>query len=114
MANDIDDDIEDMVTDFLLVGGESCTYSRGVLSSTMTLRRSGQRPVMIDFDGLFMEVRGVDFIGLTSALPYGEPIAGDRITLGGITYEVMPTTGEKNNRQLSTKMIRIHTKQVTG
>jgi hypothetical protein len=54
----------------------------------------------------------VDFIGLASAFPYAIPIAGDRITCDGKRFEVAPTTGEKCFRQVTSTMIRIHTKQI--
>ena len=93
--------------------GESCVYIRGASSTAITLRRSSLAPQYMDTgNGLIVEVRPVDFIGLTSALPYAVPQAGDRIVCGGNRYELTPTTGDKVFRQITPTMTRLHTKLV--
>lgn len=102
-----------MTEDLLTEAGGSFVYLRGNVSTTVTFRKSVQQTYQIDSgNGSLVEVRPVDFIGLTSALPYTIPLRGDKITAGGLTYEVQPTTSEKCYYQKSPTMTRIHTKQV--
>ncbi len=111
--SDFDDDIGDMTTDLLAIAGESFVYRRGSSSTTVTLAKSAGSPmVMTAADGNEIEVRPVDFKGLTSALPYAVPLQGDRISGGGKIYEVNPSAGDKVFQILSPQMIRIHTKLV--
>lgn len=112
MANDLDDAVGEMAEDFLAEAGESWSYIRGVTTYTVTMRRSAMRPVTLETNEGFIEVRPIDFIGLVSDMTsFYPPQRGDEITNGTSTYEVMPTTGEKCFRALSPKMVRIHTKQ---
>jgi len=111
--SDFDDAIGDMTTDLLAEAGGSFTYRRGSVNTAITLRKSQQQSFFLDAgNGQTTEVRPVDFIGLTSALPYPEPQKGDLIIGGGIRYEVQPTTSEKVFRQISGQMTRIHTKRI--
>ncbi len=111
--SDFDDAIGTMTTDLLTEAGLSVTYVRGNVSSTITLRKSVQPVSVIDTgNGHYLEVRPVDFIGLTTALPYDPPERGDKLIVGGETFEVQPTTSEKVFRRISQQMTRIHTKQV--
>jgi hypothetical protein len=111
--SDFDDAIGDMVGDLLLEAGGSFTYLRGATSSTVTLRKTSQQSMFMDAgNGQVLEVRPVDFIGLTSALPYDPPEKGDMIISGVSRFEVQPTSSEKVFRQISPQMTRIHTKQV--
>jgi hypothetical protein len=110
--SDFDDAIGDMVEDLLAEAGESYIYLRGAASTTITLRKSQQRGMMLEAaSGMLTEVRPTDFIGLTSDFPYDPPERGDRIVGGGKTYEVQPGIGEKVFRRISEKMTRVHTKQ---
>lgn len=111
--SDFDDEIGDMTTDLLTEAGSPCVYIRGTETTTMTLRKSTLQSIFMDAgEGVQVEVRPVDFIGLTTALPYSLPKQGDRIKCGGQAYEVNPTVSEKVFRQISPQMIRIHTIQV--
>lgn len=111
--SDFDDAIGDMTTDLLTEAGRACVYWRCDAQTSITLRRSQLPSMFLDAgNGQTIEVVPVDFIGLTSALPVSEPQKGDRITTGGNTYEVQPTTSEKVYRKISDQMIRIHTKRV--
>jgi len=111
--SDFDDAITDMTEDLLAVAGSSFLYIRGNVTATVTLRKSVQQPFQIDSgNGSLIEVRPVDFIGLTTSLPYAVPERGDRIVGGGKTFEVQPTTSEKVFRQITQTMTRIHAKQV--
>jgi hypothetical protein len=111
--SDFDDAIGEMVEDMLTEAGGSFLYCRGNVTTTMTLRKSEQVPFFLDADnGATIEVRPVDFIALTTALPYATPEKGDIISGGGKRYEVQPTASEKVFRQVSPQMTRIHTKQV--
>ena len=111
--SDFDDAIGEMTTDMLTEAGASVTYLRGNVSSTVTMRKSVQPVSVIDSgNGSVIEVRPVDFIGLTTALPYDPPQRGDRLIVGGQTYEVQPTVSEKVYRRISQQMTRIHAKQI--
>lgn len=113
MATGFEDAVTQATESLLAFAGESCTYLRGASSAVVTLRRSSLAPQYMDTGvGQVVEVRPVDFIGLTSSLPYAIPQAGDRIVCGGNRYEVTPTTGDKVYRQITPTMTRIHTKQV--
>ena len=113
MPTDFDNAIGDMVDDLLTEGGETWVYCRGNVTATLTARRSIQRPLLIDSGtGSIVEVRPVDFILLTTALPYAVPERGDLIKGDGKTYELQPTVGEKVWRQISPQMTRLHTKQI--
>lgn len=111
--SDFDDAIGDMTSELLVEAGMSCVYIRGNVTATVTLRKSAQQSQFMDTGtGQQIEIRPVDFIGLTSAMPYPTPLRGDRIKCGGVVYEVQPTVSEKVFRVISPKMMRIHTKQV--
>lgn len=111
--SDFDDAIGDMTSDLLTEAGTSCVYLRGTTSTTITLRKSTGQPYPVDAgNGMILEVRPVDFIALTTALPYAIPKQGDRILCGNVAHEVHPPTGDKVFRQISPQMTRIHTKQV--
>lgn len=111
--SDFDDAIGDMVEDLLTEAGSSFLYLRGTTTTTVTLRKSVLPSMFLEPEpGMQIEVRPVDFVGLTTALPYDPPERGDRIIGGGMTFEVMPTTSEKVFRRISQQMTRIHTKQV--
>lgn len=111
--SDFDDAIGDMTTDLLTEAGGAFVYLRGNAASSLTLRKSTLQPQQMEAgDGMVIEVRPVDFIGLTIDFPYTEPLRGDRIKGGGLTFEVQSQTGEKVFRMISPQMIRIHTKQV--
>jgi len=111
--SDFDDAIGEMTIDFLVEAGTSCVYRRGNTTATITLRKSQQPSYQIDSgNGSLIEVTPVDFVGLTTALPYDPPERGDRITIGSTAFEVQPTTSEKVFRRISQQMTRIHTKQV--
>lgn len=111
--SDFDDAITDMTEDLLAVAGSSFLYVRGNVTATVTLRKTSQQSMFMDAgNGQVLEVRPVDFIGLTSALPYDPPEKGDMIISGVSRFEVQPTSSEKVFRQISPQMTRIHTKQV--
>lgn len=111
--SDFDDAIGDMTQDLLTEAGGSFVYHRDQTSTTITLRKSTLRPVQMENgEGVIVEVRPVDFIALTSALPYAVPLAGDQITGGGKRYELQPTTGQKVFRQISPQMTRLHTNEI--
>lgn len=108
-----DDAVGDMTTDLLTEAGSSCVYIRGNTSTTITLRRSEQPSFSIEStDGSLTEVRPVDFIGLTSALPYAEPLRGDRIKCGSEVFELSVIGDGKVFRQLSPQMTRLFAKRV--
>lgn len=111
--SDFDDAIGDMTSELLVEAGSSCVYIRGNVTATVTLRKSAQQSQFLDTGtGQQIEIRPVDFIGLTSAMPYATPLRGDRIKCGGVVYEVQPTVSEKVFRVIGPQMMRIHTKQV--
>jgi hypothetical protein len=111
--SDFDDAIGDMTQDLLTEAGGSFVYHRGTTSTTITLRKSTLQPVQMENgEGVIIEVRPVDFIGLTTAMPYTVPLAGDRITGGGEKFELQPTTGQKVFRKISPQMIRLHTNKI--
>lgn len=111
--SDFEDAIGDMTTDLLTEAGVSCVYHRGTTSTTMTLRKSVQPPFQVEgSNGAIVEVRPVDFIALSSALPYVVPEIGDRISTGGQVFELFAEAGSKCWRQISAQMTRLHTKRV--
>ena len=112
--SDFDDAIGDMTIDLLAEAGGSFVYLRGNSATTITLRKSTLVPEVIEGgNGTLIEVRSVDFIGLTTAFPYDPPERGDVIVGGGIRFEVQPpATSEKVFRRISPRMTRVHTKQI--
>lgn len=111
--SDLDTDVSSMMTDFLEVAGDSFVYLRGSTSTTITLRKSVQLSVVIDNgNGHVLTVKPVDFIGLTSALPYDPPLKGDQIVGGGMTFEVQPTVSEDVYRRITATQTRVHTKRI--
>jgi len=101
MTTGFEDAATSMTETLLAFAGEYCVYIRGASSTAITLRRSSLAPQYMDTGN-----------GLTSALPYDTPEAGDRITCDGKRFEVTPTTSEKCFRRITPTMTRIHTKQV--
>lgn len=113
--SDFDDAIGDMTAELLLEAGKSFVYRRGSVSTTITLRMSVQKPIAIETgSGNIVEVRPVDFIGLTSTFPYSPPEPGDVIVDGDTLYELSPQVSEKVWRAVSPQMMRVHTKRVSG
>ena len=111
--SDFDDAIGTMTTDLLTEAGGSFVYIRGRTSTTITLDKRTLPSMIIEPEpGMQIEITPVDFKALTIALPYDPPERGDKITGGGMTFEVMPTVSEKVYRRISQQMTRIHTKQV--
>lgn len=112
--SDFSEAITDMTNDLLTAGGGSFVYLRGNQATAITLRKSVQQSELIDTGtGHLIEVAPVDFIGLTTAMPYDPPERGDRIKGGGMTFEVQqPAGSEKCFRRITETMTRIHTKQV--
>ena len=111
--SDFEDAIGDMTDTLLEEAGLECLYIRGTDTTTLTMRRSTGRPQFVDNgQGHVLEVRPVDFICRTSALPYTTPQAGDVVKCSGIRYELQPVGGEKAFRQMSPQMTRLHTRQI--
>jgi hypothetical protein len=109
-----DDAIGDMTIDLLTEAGGSFVYHRGTTSTTITLRKSTLKPMQMENgEGVIIEVRPVDFIALTTSLPYAVPEPGDRISGGGEVFELQPTVGQKVWRQISPQMTRLHTSKVS-
>lgn len=111
---DFDDAIGDMTSDLLTEAGRSCVYVRGNTTTTITLRKSVQQSEVVEVGtGALIEVLMIDFIGLTTAMPYDPPERGDLIITGGERFEVQPNpTTEKVYRRISPQMTRIHTRQI--
>lgn len=111
--SDFDDAIGEMAGTLLAEAGSSFVYSRGATSTTITLRKSVQQSIVIDSGtGSVVEVHPVDFIGLTTAMPFDPPVKGDMITNGTNSWELHPTVSDKVYRRLSSQMTRLHAKQV--
>ena len=115
--SDFDDAIGDMVDDLLTEAGSSWTYrdapGTGSADATVTARKSVLPPFSFEGGpGHIVEVRPIDFIMKTSALPFGEPVRGQRLLSATETYEVWSLNGEKCFRQISPQMTRIHTKRI--
>lgn len=110
-----DDEIGDMVDDLLTEAGGAFTYRHVVTSQeeTITARKSVLPSFQIDNGaGFLIEVRPADFIMKTAALPFGNPVKGQRIEDGSEVYEIWSVSGEKCFRQISPQMTRIHTKRI--
>lgn len=112
--SDLDDSVSDMMQELLDSDGSSCTYRRGSTSTTITLRRSVMQSFWQTMNGVDIEIRPVDFLALTTALPYDPPQRGDVIVCDGSTYEVLPTVSEQVYRRISPLVTRIHTKATSG
>ena len=112
--SDLDDAVGEMAEDLLVTAGRTVTYYRGgVAAGTPTMSKQSQPSLYVDNgNGGLIEVSPVDFVVKTSALPFDPPLRGDRLVVGGETFEVLPTVGEKVFRRISPQMTRIHTKQV--
>lgn len=115
--SDFDDDVGDMTSDLLEYAGDSYTY-RDVnhgRSAAITLVKSSPPSFQIDNgNGLLIEIRPVEFKCLTSDLPFGNPVKGQRIERSGNVWEIQPTTSEKVFYQMSPQMTRIHAKLISG
>ena len=103
--------LADSFLDVLAVAGASSTYRRGTTSTTMTMVCRYQPSRWSELNGVWTEIRPVDFLVLSSAFPHDEPKAGDQIVYGGETFTVLPTTSEKVYRKVTPSILRIHTKQ---
>ena len=113
----MDNDIGDMATDLLTAAGDAYTYRIGAGGATATVTAVKSSPPSFQIDngnGLLIEVRPVEFKMLTSALPYGNPVKGQRLERGGSVWEIQPTTGEKCFYRQSPQMTRIHSKLISG
>jgi hypothetical protein len=108
----IESDISDAVDSLLDEWGSTGYYIRDNTTTTVTVRRSVGQSQTIELNGTLVEYIPVDFILLTTALPYLEPRRGDRIKYGSEVYEVSTPGGEKVFRQITSTMTRIHTQQV--
>lgn len=114
---DFDDAIGDMTEDLLDEAGEEYTYRNqaGGATATVTAVKSSPPSFQIDNgNGLLIEVRPVEFKMLTSDLPFGNPVKGQRFERGMNVWEIQPTAGEKCFYQQSPQMTRIHTKLISG
>lgn len=110
-----DDDVADMIDDQLAEDGQSVVYVRGIVETSLTLVQTrGPAQVVDDGRGGILEVRPVDFLGKGDDFPYDKPEPGDRIRLNGQLYEVQPTAAEPPVRQISSPMLRIHTKPIAS
>ena len=101
-------------TDLLAERGQSVLYCRGSQTSTVSMVKQQQQTMMVEpGDGLSVEMVIVDFKCLSSALPYSVPRQGDRLKVGGQTFEVCPQPGgNKVYEQRTATVTRIHTVQV--
>lgn len=114
MPNMLDDGVATMMSTLLANAGSVCTYTRGASSASVTMYKAHQQPQVVDDgNGLLVEVMMTDFHCNPSALPSGDPVAGDTIAVGGKTYKVLPLVGDKVFYKISDNKIRIHTKQVS-
>jgi hypothetical protein len=112
---DLSDAVEDMVGDLLEINGANFSYIRNGVTTTVSLSMQRQPSFQVPNGiGGYIEVTPIDFVGLTSSLPYDPPLSGDRLVASGQTYEICPTVSEKVYRRLSSGMTRLHTKQVAA
>lgn len=116
MTTDLEAAVGLMADDLLTINGQAVSYLRdGVEAGTPTMSKQRQPAQYIDNgNGGFIEVVPVDFVCKTADLPFNPPLRGDQIVVDGEIFEVLPTTGEKVYRVISSQMTRIHTKQVSG
>lgn len=115
--SDFDDDVGDMVDELLTAAGDEYTYRNCAGGETVTVTAVKSSPPSFQNDngnGLLIEVRPVEFKMLTSDLPFGNPVKGQRFERGSNVWEVQPTTSEKCFYQQSPQMTRIHTKLISG
>lgn len=122
MSNMLEDGVQGMIGTLLAKAGVPCVYSRtdsnGVTNNdTFTMRKSRQRPVVIDNgNGSMATVLVTDFTldptvdGFAQFYP---PHQGDVIQVDGETYSVQPTTpNDKTYFQAANHQMRIHTKRI--
>lgn len=115
MATEEEDAIGDAMEDLLPTLGAEFTYRNGANGATTPVDaiKRDQPSFQVDSgNGLLIEVRPTDFLMLTSDLPYGDPVRGQRLESGSSIWEVQPTVSEKVFRRVSSQMTRIHTKLI--
>lgn len=94
------------------------TYSRGVLSKVVLATRGKTDLQVFDGEGNARQMETADFIMNTSDLVLGGqavlPALGDRIAVGGESYEVLGVPGMGHYRFCDQQKysIRVHTKKV--
>lgn len=99
--------------------GETITYRRASVSTTLTMIFSSPRTQLQDGEGFTFEWQGADFQCRASDLKLSNvvtlPQRGDlieRIVNGATkTYEVQPVTGEQPYTLIADQKLRIHTKE---
>jgi len=93
--------------------GSSVTYTATVSGSTLAVDmfQGPEKPTIVQVGNEVVEMIMTDFVG-ASADFVGDPVRGDRITVGsGAIYEVRPM-GSSKPYYRTLGQIRIHTQQI--
>lgn len=98
-------------TSLLAQTGSAWSYTRGTVTTTISLYMSTSVAELIDDNQQIIKSNQVDFIGAASSLPFGDPKEGDSITNSTSRYEVNSRGNESCFRQTN-GMTRIFTIQV--
>jgi hypothetical protein len=113
MANMLSDGVALMVASLLDNAGSAVTYTATVSGSTLAVEmfQGPEKPTIVQVGSEVVEMIMTDFVG-ASADFVGDPVRGDRITVGsGAIYEVRPM-GSSKPYYRTLGQIRIHTQQI--
>jgi len=113
MANMLSDGVALMVSSLLVNSGSQVTYSSTVSGGSFAVSMfvGPEKPTIVQVGSEIVEMILTDFVG-ASADFVGDPVRGDRITVGsGAIYEVRPM-GSSKPYYRTLGQIRIHTQQI--
>ena len=113
MANMLSDGVALMVSSLLVNSGSQVTYTSTTSGSTFTptIFQGPEKPTIVQVGNEIVEMILTDFVG-ASADFVGDPVRGDRITVGSCAvYEVRPM-GSSKPYYRTLGQIRIHTQQI--
>ena len=113
MTNMLSDGVAVMVQSLQANAGSQITYTSTTSGSTFTptVFQGPEKPTIVQIGNEIVEMILTDFVG-ASADFVGDPVRGDRITVGsGAVYEVRPM-GSSKPYYRTLGQIRIHTQQI--
>lgn len=101
-----------MMSSLLAHAGSECTYKRGIVSASIVMHKSDLPPMSLELsDGQQVEAIITAFrTKVQNMAQFGNPQKGDRISVNGLNYEVLPI----NDKCFYTvaEIMHIHTKRV--
>jgi len=113
MANMLSDGVALMVNSLLVNSGSAVTYTSTASGGSfgVNMFQGPEKPTIVQVGNEVVEMILTDFVG-ASADFVGDPVRGDRITVGsGAIYEVRPM-GSSKPYYRTLGQIRIHTQQI--